>query len=582
MPQSCIAADLTLHVDSAPGKSEHTAGSRTLFATAGEPSRRSLTLRTLLQGSLVNVPYERHLRDQLAQRLDLIESGLRLIETEYAMPNASGTRGRIDILARDGHNSWVVIELKRADGTARQALHEVTKYTALLCQERGLRPDRIRAVIVSTTWQELLVPVSNLARDWSHDLRGYQLLLDAAGTPTRADRVTLLPPPTAPRVTPHHFIYFFDSPEDRDQGWQQIVDRGAEAGANDILAADFQRVRDLHLVRAPYGLYFALGQMQPDAAPHHIKAACEDLDEEADDYALEYEALCHITHITGHVFAADYDSARPGVLRHLEEDPCWTIEGYRAVGAFDKRSLLGDRDLLHDLNGEEDGIGEILYSGSARTTDRGRWPIFLQENKRSLGGNHDWDALIHEWLADVASHPFESDVFLHVYNPCDLIYSFLHGWPDDLQRRVPMLSGTAINQNGPHRSICGSLYWNGDMVPDIAERLRRIYREPLEWSIARVTGASWEFDLQLTEELNLRYLLIERIRKNPLTDSDRDQVNLWTVQNGTPKSLSAPYDAVHDEGWPGVHSFDSFIDQHRAQIDSLVMQYRHSLAFQPQ
>src|SRR5215475_10039187 len=98
----------------------------------------------------MEVPYEARLRDMLADRLPLIEPSLQLIGTEYPLPNAQGTRGRIDILARDGHGSWVVIELKRSDSTSARALHEVTKYAELLQQELGLRKDRIRAMIVST------------------------------------------------------------------------------------------------------------------------------------------------------------------------------------------------------------------------------------------------------------------------------------------------------------------------------------------------------------------------------------------------------------------------------------------------
>lgn len=527
----------------------------------------------------MRIPYEKDLREQLAQQLDLIEPGLRLIKTEYSIPNSEGTRGSIDILARDSHSSWVVIELKRADGTARQALHEVTKYTELLRQEMGLRQDRIRAMIVSTTWKELLVPVSNMARDWSHDLRGYRLILGPDGELTCAERVALLPTPTAPRVTPVHFIYFFDSSQNRDRGWQQVVNRAAEVGAHDVLAADFQRVRELDLVRAPFGLYFALGHIDPADAPPHIKAAADDPDEEARAYRLEYEALCHITR---HVFGAGYDSAAPGMLRQLAEDPCWTIEGYRTAGAFGKRSSLDGRDLLRDLNGDDEGIGRILYTGSARTTDRGRWPVFLRESTRSLEGNEDWPVLVHQWLADVAAQPTESDVLLHVYNPCDLICSFLHGWPDDLSLKVPMLFGTAMTHEGPHRSIRGSLYWNGITVPDIAGRVRRVYEDPFRWSVARVAGEGWQFDIRLIKELGLRYVFIEHIGKNPFMSSENDQIAFWMLRNGHPSRLTAPFNELHEEGWNGAYTLDSFIDQHRVQLNALVAEYRRVLAFQPQ
>lgn len=319
----------------------------------------------------MSLPYENELREQLANHLDLIEPGLCLVGTEYPIANAKGTRGRIDILARDRHRSWVVIELKRSDSTARQALHEVTKYTELLRREEGLRQDRIRAVIVSTTWDELLVPVSNLARDWSHNLRGYHLVVGTNGELARADRVELLSAPSVPEVTPIQFIYFFDTEEERDRGWQCVVNRAAEAGANDLLAADIRRVRDFEFVRAPLGLYFTIGRVDPAQVPSQTAEAASNSNE-APGFELEYQALCHITR---HVFGAGYESAVPGVLRQIYEDDRWVIEGYRSAGEFGKRNPLSAHDLLRDLNGDDLGIAQVLFTGSARTTDRGRWSV---------------------------------------------------------------------------------------------------------------------------------------------------------------------------------------------------------------
>ncbi|MEV6537097.1 endonuclease NucS domain-containing protein [Streptomyces sp. NPDC051639] len=56
-------------------------------------------------------PLENVLRNALVQNLELIELGLRPVQfEEYPLPNAHGTRGSIDILARDRHQMWVVIE----------------------------------------------------------------------------------------------------------------------------------------------------------------------------------------------------------------------------------------------------------------------------------------------------------------------------------------------------------------------------------------------------------------------------------------------------------------------------------------
>ncbi|MCX4757096.1 endonuclease NucS domain-containing protein [Kitasatospora purpeofusca] len=165
---------------------------------------------------------ESELRDLLATRLEVLEPGLSLVRCDFSLRDAPlGTRGRIDILARDRHGLWVIIELKRERSSSRQALHEIAKYAELLQRDKQLAPDRIRALIVSTDWTELLVPVSNMARDWSHDLRGYELHVDVDGR-LDADRVALLPESPERYITPVHGIYLYASPRERDRGWRQI------------------------------------------------------------------------------------------------------------------------------------------------------------------------------------------------------------------------------------------------------------------------------------------------------------------------------------------------------------------------
>ncbi|MBF6100475.1 DUF91 domain-containing protein [Nocardia cyriacigeorgica] len=129
---------------------------------------------------MVMPPRESVIRRHLADRLEMLEPGLRLFRQEYWIPNPEGTGGYIDILARDLHQNWVVIELKRANNTARETAQELAKYVELLRREKGVLPGRIRvfAVALEPQWTELLTPLSNLARDWDHDLRGYRLTID--------------------------------------------------------------------------------------------------------------------------------------------------------------------------------------------------------------------------------------------------------------------------------------------------------------------------------------------------------------------------------------------------------------------
>lgn len=86
----------------------------------------------------MNNQLEARIRDYLAENLALIEPGLVLVEKEFRLANPFGAGGSIDILAKDGLGHFVVIELKRSDQAARAALHELTKYVALLKSTLGI------------------------------------------------------------------------------------------------------------------------------------------------------------------------------------------------------------------------------------------------------------------------------------------------------------------------------------------------------------------------------------------------------------------------------------------------------------
>lgn len=68
----------------------------------------------------------------------------------------------------------------------------MAKYTELLSREQGIPAAEIRAIIASTTWHELLIPASNFERDWSHNLRGYRLLVDEDARLVGAERASFL------------------------------------------------------------------------------------------------------------------------------------------------------------------------------------------------------------------------------------------------------------------------------------------------------------------------------------------------------------------------------------------------------
>jgi hypothetical protein len=125
--------------------------------------------------------------------------------------------GSIDILATDRYSATVIIEVKKSNQTARQALHELHKYIALMKFDHGLRDSQIRCVLVSTEWHELLVPFSEFSRTAPWAIDGYRLFLTDGGVPDRAEKVVLVAAPTELRLCPEHKVYLFRARVRRDE-----------------------------------------------------------------------------------------------------------------------------------------------------------------------------------------------------------------------------------------------------------------------------------------------------------------------------------------------------------------------------
>ena len=69
---------------------------------------------------------ESALRDLIAQKISQLKPGLTLLQKEQYIPGEHGTKSFIDLYARDEKGRHVLIELKRSNTAARQALHEVS------------------------------------------------------------------------------------------------------------------------------------------------------------------------------------------------------------------------------------------------------------------------------------------------------------------------------------------------------------------------------------------------------------------------------------------------------------------------
>lgn len=532
-------------------------------------------------------PLEYDLRNMLVRNLELIEPGLRPVQfEERPLPNAHGTSGSVDILARDRHQMWVVIELKRSRSSSRHALHEVTKYTELLRREMHIAADRIRAVIVAMPedWAELLTPVSNAARDWNHDLRGYRLLLDSNGQLDTAERVQLLPKVFEHRVTPIHTLFFFTSEEQRLHGWQTIRQCAEELGADDLLAAEFDRVAQTHVTPAPFGLYLAIGRINYARASEGLLGGYDGPEPFATEYPAEYLALSGIcNHVARqNLLGMGIEGAEPGLLRTLADSPDWTVRRYLGAGSFDT-SAFEERDLFRFLSGDARGDSQVIYTGSASPQVVGRWNAFLQETQSSLVGNPEWEQLVGGWLEDAAERAEEGDVWLNIYNPCDLMQAIVFGWPAKLNDHLPMVMGGTKPQRASGSYVRGALCWTGRGIA-LTEAVQLVHRDPIHWAINRSSGLGWMHDQELLNLIGLHYVLLEQIGPYAVKGSTANDHRIWHLRGDTlhvcslrrqPQEYASAYEEIAAGG--ELVSVAEYLRAQAHEVDALTSAYRAHL-----
>jgi RecB family endonuclease NucS len=163
-------------------------------------------------------PSEAELRDLLATQVDVLEPGLTFVDKEKYIPNTLGTRSFIDLLAHDREKRWVLIELKRSDTAAREAIHEVYKYVEAAKGHLRARDDEIRAIIASTNWRELLVPFSRFVKDSNINVKGLRIEVGSTRKQLSATEITPLAITAGRILSPWHEISLYRSEERLEEG----------------------------------------------------------------------------------------------------------------------------------------------------------------------------------------------------------------------------------------------------------------------------------------------------------------------------------------------------------------------------
>jgi hypothetical protein len=440
---------------------------------------------------------EHVIRDALGEDLAILEPGLKLIEKEYKLPNPVGGKGFIDILARDRFGMRVVIELKRSDNTARQAIHEIYKYTALIKMIHGLSAEQIRCMVVSTDWHELRVPFSAFEQSVEYSVDGYEIQIDREGRPIAAKQIAPLKEQDQLELCPTGLVFLFRSDDTREATRPAVEIAAAEVGVVEYLLIEQDFLGDNPGVIYPFGLSFSMAIIDP-VSRSEIEEKLEleiDPEEESVGNPWYFEEVLQ-GEIGSRVHpdvAMDVEITYPDKFRAHEAN--WPPKRIRRYGTRLSSDLRSDDDLLDMVRSDVGGHSSIFSRvGSPRLV--AAWARTRQDLNQCLLGNSAWESEVNGFLDELESED-AVDVSVDVFNPTDIVMGLFKLGAENTTAYLPAAQ-IVVQPEGDDglRVATGGLSWDRDTVrTNPQDMLDQFFDgEVMNYFMARTLGEVWSQD----------------------------------------------------------------------------------------
>ena len=479
---------------------------------------------------------ESDLRDLIAKDITTLESGLTLLSKEQHIPNSLGTRSFIDLYARDAKRHHVLIELKKSDASAREALHEIHKYVEGVKQHLGARDDEIRIIVASTEWRELVVPFSRLAADTKLAVSGLMLHVDEV-----SGAVTSSPAPTVPLsqgrlIAPWHEVNWYENAESLANGIASIESSCKAKGIKDyviVVLRPPEPVRSEHqaamqstiqqfaamtgsAVDAPtlplyrYIAYFAMQTLTPkqylsilEQRYDEVEGARESASKMNADEALKFFHEL-TTSVEPRPNQDHYEIGYPAKFTKFIDYVGSEVQSIRRYGVFGRNQVLDDESILSELRGEDGSTGQRIRR-TLSVSNPAHMASARSDVAASLDQNRAWKNHILAALDEIQKEFPGAEVDVSVYNPCTGILTlFFPTTRDDGFLYVPTYSLIVRNPE-PTRMYYGGLQAEGSALT-LRQLLSKYYDGDLGGLLLTMTWGGREArDSDIIEDLGLAY-----------------------------------------------------------------------------
>lgn len=480
---------------------------------------------------------EAELRDIIADDIEVLGEGLVLLQKEQYIPNSLGTKGFIDLYAKDHKGNHVIIELKKSDASAREAIHEVFKYVEGVKSYLGVKDDEIRIIVASTDWKELLVPFSRFVCDAKWNVEGLQIKVSGSGRISTSP-IGVLPITNGRFIAPWHDMCWYLKEDALHRGIQSM-ERACEAkGIDDFIImvirldppdvskkeAEMKETimqmavlngveikKNTELPVYEFVAYFAMQTLSKEKCLTILSADQNQYDE-AQEIILhvenEEEALCYLHESVAAMkpsFDADfYEIGYPAKINDFLESTEHSIQEIRRYGIFEKNNLLTDATIISELFGEDGSTGQRLK----RTVDVGNrihMGSIRDEVKAVLAENDVWRNHVLRCLDEIESEFPTAKVDVSVYNPATGVFTvYLAATKENGILYIPSYY-LVVHAPKPVRMYYGGLEDLGSSLT-FHEILDKYYDGSLgELLMSMTWGGRDDRDVDITEDLGCAY-----------------------------------------------------------------------------
>lgn len=497
---------------------------------------------------------ESEIRDHLAENLDLIEPGLTLIDKEVMLPSDKGAKGFLDIFCRTADGKYLIIEVKRSDAAARDAVQELVKYAALLKGKLLVKDTEVRLMVVSSEWHELLVPFSEFVRVAPYDCHGLKLNLGQDGLTASTEVVELASAEGARRLSRRHAIWGYSDESTARTAMPIIADFMRGIGLKDFVLV--MLAINSHDDPATRFLYFAQQELSLESYMALIRArfsaeevadfeewisdltAHEDKIGEAADKVWEErsekESLYLLTQ------AIDVQIAHPEKARAWFAPGTLVSAEVVRFGRFDDPNI-SDAMILEEILGE-DGPSHHHGDVTANISSKPEVAALLAVADNLFDLNPVWRMAAHD-LCAYAKATGANSIRMQAFSNEDILRT-LAGITIGYPAYAPALA-FEIRRGDDVECVFGTIQWDG-RKPDLDHIIREYFEgDSFHYFMLRLMSAHRQVNADLMSELGLSFSIVRLGDQGPIPVRVRP-ASIEDVR-GLPRQFLADFPAANPD-----------------------------------